>query len=70
MEDSNKVLPFGKHANKTYEEIRRTDISYCNWVLKQTETRGHMRNLQEWLKTVSKKVTCEACNGSGMGHQM
>ena len=69
METPN-TLPFGKHMGKTYEQIKNTDISYCNWVLKQNETRGHMKNFQDWLKAMSKKVTCEACNGSGLGHQM
>jgi hypothetical protein len=68
--DSPKTLTFGKHSGKTYEQIKGIDISYCNWVLKQTETRGSMKNFQDWLKSVAKKVTCEACNGSGLGHQM
>ena len=68
--DVSKTLPFGKHSGKTYEEIKSTDISYCNWVLKQTETRGHMKNFQDYLKNVSKRVTCEACNGSGLAHHM
>jgi hypothetical protein len=68
--DTGKTLPFGKHQGKTFEEIRRTDISYCNWVLKQTSTRGHMKDLQDWLKATAKKVTCEACNGTGLAHTM
>ena len=65
-----KILSFGKHTGKTYEQIKSTDISYCNWVLKQTSTRGSMKNFQDWLKTISTQVTCEACNGSGLGHHM
>jgi len=70
MDAPNKVLQFGKHSGKTYDEIRRSDISYCNWVLKQQDTRGSMKDLQDWLKGMAKKVTCEACNGSGFGHSM
>ena len=68
--EGSKILPIGKNTGMTYEQIKATDISYCNWVLKQSETRGHMKSFQDWLKSVSKKVTCEACNGSGLGHQM
>jgi len=68
--DQPRVLPFGKHSGKSYEDIKRNDIAYCNWVLKQSETRGHMKDFQDWLKRVANKVTCEACNGSGLGHQM
>jgi hypothetical protein len=64
------TLTFGKHAGKTFEHIRDTDISYCNWALKQTGTRGVMKAFQDWLKQASKKVTCEACNGTGIGHTM
>jgi hypothetical protein len=70
MDASNKVLSFGKHSGKTFGEIKLTDISYCNWVLKQISTRGSMKELQDWLKTQAKKATCEACNGTGLGHTM
>lgn len=64
------VLPFGKHKGKHYVFIKQTDISYCNWVLSQGRVRGDMKVFQDWLKTVSKSVTCESCNGTGMGHMM
>jgi hypothetical protein len=64
------ILPFGKHKGKEYEFIKMTDISYCNWVLTQGKVRGEMKLFQDWLKTVAKKVTCENCNGTGMGHMM
>jgi uncharacterized protein (DUF3820 family) len=70
MDVSSKTLPFGKYSGKTYEEIKRTDISYCNWVLKQQNTRGSMKDLQDWLKSLAKKATYEACNGTGLGHTM
>jgi len=65
-----KTLQFGKHSGKTYDAIKSMDISYCNWVLKQFQTRGSMKDFQDWLKTHSKPATCEACNGSGLGHTM
>ena len=65
-----QTLTFGKHAGKTFQDIRHIDVSYCNWVLKQTGTRGVMKEFQDWLKRKSKKVTCEACNGTGIGHTM
>jgi hypothetical protein len=70
QQPSGKQLSFGKHRGKTFEEIVSTDISYCNWALKQTETRGVMKEFQEWLRLRAKKVSCEACNGSGHGFAM
>ena len=70
MDSSSNTMPFGKYSGKTYEEIRQADISYCNWVLKQYEARGKMLEFQKWLKSVSKKATCEVCNGTGVGHIM
>lgn len=64
------ILPFGKHKGKTYEYIKQTDISYCNWVLTKGKVTGDMKVFQDWLKTVAKNVTCEHCNGTGMGHMM
>jgi hypothetical protein len=68
--NSETILPFGKNKGKTYEEIRRTDVSYCNWVLQQGKVRGEMKFFQDWLKTVSRTITCETCNGTGLGHMM
>lgn len=70
QQPSEKELSFGKHRGKSFEEIVKTDISYCNWALKQTETRGVMKEFQEWLRLKAKKVSCEACNGSGHGYAM
>jgi hypothetical protein len=64
------VLSFGKYRDNTYEEVKSSDISYCNWVLKQANTRGPMKDFQEWLKLHAKRITCEKCNGSGLGHMM
>ena len=68
--ETTPLLTFGKHAGKDFDHIRRTDISYCNWALKQVGARGVMKAFQDWLKPRAKKVTCENCNGTGMGHIM
>ena len=68
--ETTPLLTFGKHAGKEFEHIRRTDISYCNWALKQVGARGIMKTFQDWLKTRAHKVSCEACNGTGIGHTM
>jgi 2-hydroxy-3-keto-5-methylthiopentenyl-1-phosphate phosphatase len=65
-----KIVSFGKYIGKPYEEIKSSDVSYCNWVLKQANTRGPMKDFQEWLKLHAKRITCEKCNGSGLGHMM
>lgn len=65
-----KLVTFGKYTGKSYEEIKTNDVSYCNWVLKQCNTRGAMKDFQEWLKLNAKRITCEKCNGTGMGHMM
>jgi len=66
MEASQTVFKFGKYNGKTYEFVRDTDVAYCNWCLKQMNVSGKMLHFQEWLKTKSRKVTCECCNGSGL----
>ena len=33
-------------------------------------TRGSMKEFQDWLKQNARKATCEACNGTGIGHTM
>ena len=68
--ESTPLLTFGKHTGKEFEHIRRTDISYCNWALKQAGARGIMKTFQDWLKARAHKVSCEACNGTGIGHTM
>jgi hypothetical protein len=69
--ESMSVLTFGKYAGKKFDEVRRIDISYCNWALKQSGARGGgMRGFQDWLKARAHKVSCEACNGTGIGHTM
>jgi hypothetical protein len=66
MESKPNTVTFGKYDGKSYDEVKHTDIAYCNWVLKQTEIRGRMKLFQDWLKkTSTKRATCEMCNGSG-----
>jgi hypothetical protein len=64
--ETQMVFSFGKHAGKTYEYVRQTDVSYCNWILKQIGVNGKMQHFQQWLKKTTRKVTCECCNGSGL----
>jgi len=64
------MLTFGRHTGKTFEEIKRTDVSYCNWVLKQIKPSGRLKQFQEYLQGVSHFATCERCNGSGKVHIM
>jgi hypothetical protein len=66
MDHSQIVITFGKYNGKTYGEVLKSDVSYCNWVLKQMNVGKQMQQFQVWLKTKSRKATCECCNGSGM----
>jgi hypothetical protein len=66
MNDPQNVITFGKHTGKSYEQVRMTDVTYCNWVLKQMNTTGRMRMFQDWLRINARKVTCEFCNGCGL----
>ena len=68
--ENNNILSMGKHAGKSFQEVKATDIAYCNWVLRQMGTTGRMKEFQNWLKANSKKTTCEACNGTGLWHTM
>ena len=64
------ILTLGRHIGKTYEQIKETDVSYCNWVLKQVKPGGGLKDFQNWLQGVSHFATCERCNGSGKVHIM
>jgi hypothetical protein len=64
------VLTFGRHIGKTFDDIKRTDVSYCNWVLKQVKPNGRLKEFQSWLQSHSHFATCERCNGSGKVHIM
>jgi hypothetical protein len=64
------VLNVGKHTGKSFDFIRQNDVSYCNWVLKQINIGKNLGQFQQWLKTKTKKVTCECCNGSGVMDQI
>ena len=60
------IISFGKYNGQTYEFIKKNDVGYCNWVLKQMNTNGGMLQFQIWLKKNTRKVACECCNGSGL----
>jgi hypothetical protein len=63
---SENMITFGKYNGKSYDFVKQSDVSYCNWILKQMSVSGRMLHFQHWLKTNSRKVTCECCNGTGL----
>lgn len=64
---SNTIVSFGKHSGKTYDLVLQTDVSYCNWLLRQVNVHGRLLQFQQWLKNKStRKATCECCNGTGV----
>jgi len=63
---SQTILNFGKYKGKTYDSIKKTDVAYCNWILKQMNAGRTMLDFQQWLKENGRKVACECCNGSGL----
>jgi len=64
------ILNVGKHTGKSYDFILQNDVSFCNWVLKQINASKSLFHFQQWLKTKTKKVTCECCNGTGLTDQI
>lgn len=64
------VLTFGRYMGKSFEEVKKIDVSYCNWVLKQVKPNGRMKEFQNYLQCLSNFATCERCNGSGKVHVM
>ena len=63
----NTVIEFGKHKGKTYGDVLKCDVSYCNWAMLKRGARSQaMMQFQEWLKSKAKKATCENCNGTGL----
>jgi hypothetical protein len=43
-------LTFGKHRNRTYEEMFEKEKGYCSWVLLQESPSGGMKDFKEWLE--------------------
>ncbi len=64
------LLTFGRYMGKTFEYVKNTDISYCNWALKQVKPNGRMKEFQNYLQGLSNFATCERCNGTGKVHIM
>lgn len=66
MDSSQTVITFGKYNGLTFEAVKKIDIAYCNWVLKQMNVGSKMLQFQKWLKMGARKATCECCNGTGV----
>jgi hypothetical protein len=66
MEVGNTVFTFGKYNGKTYNFVRQSDVAYCNWALKQMNAGNKMLHFQLWLRSQTRKATCECCNGTGL----
>ena len=66
MNSSQNLITFGKYNGQTFEFVRKTDVAYCNWILKQINVGAKMLEFQKWLKHGSRKATCECCNGTGV----
>lgn len=66
MNTDGNVITFGKYNGMSYQDVRQLDTAYCNWILKQLEVKGRMKDFQLWLKNNTiNKATCEMCNGCG-----
>ena len=63
---SKTEISFGKYKGNTYDYVKKNDVAYCNWALKQMNVSTTLRHFQQWLKTKGRKVTCECCNGNGL----
>ena len=70
MDSQQNTLTFGKYSGKTFDYVKQTDVSYCNWVLEQIGSGGKMLQFQQWLRTKARKITCECCNGTGVVDKM
>lgn len=46
-----RVLTFGQHSGKTYEEVLRTEPGYCNWALRLRNPRGDLMHFARWLRS-------------------
>jgi hypothetical protein len=52
---SSKIINFGKHKGKTYEEVWNNNLSYCMWVLEQKSVNIDFINFQKWCKIKEEK---------------
>ena len=71
MDLANTTFNIGKHKGNTFDFVRKTDVSYCNWALKLIPPVGRdVLLFQKYLKNYTRKITCECCNGSGLSDIM
>jgi len=47
------VVTFGKHIDKTYQDVYDNNRSYCEWIASQESTRGDFKRFQEWINSRS-----------------
>merc|ERR1711920_94837 len=53
QEEKHEEVAFGLHRGQSYEEVLRTDPSYCRWVLQQglkDEATPGLRGFAAWLE--------------------
>eukprot|EP00930_Biecheleria_cincta_P041766 TRINITY_DN28688_c0_g1_i1.p1 TRINITY_DN28688_c0_g1~~TRINITY_DN28688_c0_g1_i1.p1 ORF type:complete len:457 (+),score=68.92 TRINITY_DN28688_c0_g1_i1:84-1373(+) len=65
-----KIINFGKHKGKRYEEVREEDPGYCSWALKQAQPTGALAKFVDWLKRSDgfeqvprNRFECATCKG-------
>eukprot|EP00408_Alexandrium_pacificum_P025721 CAMPEP_0171195544 /NCGR_PEP_ID=MMETSP0790-20130122/21450_1 /TAXON_ID=2925 /ORGANISM="Alexandrium catenella, Strain OF101" /LENGTH=261 /DNA_ID=CAMNT_0011660757 /DNA_START=1 /DNA_END=786 /DNA_ORIENTATION=+ len=50
---ASKQITFGRHAGKSYEEVRRTEPGYCRWALSQERPGGALAPFVRYLRLTS-----------------
>lgn len=55
-----RILDFGRHAGRSYEEVFRRERSYVQWALRMTQPGGGLQHFQRWIRTrMGNHVTSE-----------
>jgi len=43
------IFSFGEHNGKTFHEVMKSDVKYCNWVYNEPNLTGKLLQFKRWL---------------------
>jgi hypothetical protein len=58
----NEVFQRTKHRGKTFEEVRRSDLSFCKWAVKLVHSGGQLERFREYLLSQDDSETYDSDN--------
>jgi SNF2 family DNA or RNA helicase len=66
MDPGSSVFRFGKHKDKTFESVLKSDSGYCRWVCDQENASGQLSEFKEYVKS-NRSTTLSSSQSSSPG---